>query len=48
MAFKFELVAYVLALVIREGRGDEENSWTDDFTVCNMYRLIEQECPDEQ
>ena len=23
------------------------DSWTDDFTKCNLYRLVDQDCPED-
>lgn len=42
MASKFE---FLLGLVVCAHKVRATRSWTDDFTECNMYRLIEQECP---
>ena len=41
---KFELAieAVVLSTFARA------DTWTDDFTKCNMYRAIDQECPEEK
>ena len=43
MAFKFAYAACMLSSL-----SSADKSWYDDFTLCNMYRIVEQECPDEQ
>ena len=43
--FKFEKVS-LLVLSASVARADTW-SWTDDFTECNMYRLVNAECPDD-
>ena len=41
---KFELA--IGAIMLTEiARAD---TWTDDFTKCNMYRAVDQECPEEK
>ena len=46
MAAKFELVVG-MALIASKAivSASDDFSWTDDFTTCNMYRLVEQDCP---
>ena len=41
MVKRFELFTHLAALLAREAYAVEENSWTDDLTVCNMYRLVD-------
>lgn len=37
-----KLSAAVLSTVV------QAENWTDDFTKCNMYRLVDQVCPEDQ
>ena len=47
---KFESMA-LLATVLFLSKGaaaeGDEFSWTDDFTTCNLYRLVDKQCPDD-
>ena len=51
MAAKFELLASLALFATKSAlvraQDDIDFGWTDDFTTCNMYRLIEQECPED-
>ena len=47
---KFEslvLGSVVLLSQIDLAAAADEFSWTDDFTTCNLYRLVDKSCPDD-
>ena len=51
MAKKFESTVLILAasgLIGSQVVKAEESSWTDDFTECNMYRILDWQCPEER
>lgn len=45
MVSKFKFVQAVLICLLAQSRAED---WTDDFTVCNMYRLIDLDCPKDK
>ena len=47
MASKFELTLGVLSVLLANPAIADDFDWTDDFTKCNVYRLVDQECPEE-
>lgn len=44
MTPKFELALTLAALISTTAFAQ---SWTDDFTKCNMYRLVDWDCPED-
>ena len=43
MGVKFELAILALTGLVSA----DDYDWTDDFTKCNMYRLVDQDCPED-
>ena len=42
----FELAGVASALMVHQLAMADD--WTDDFTKCNVYRLVDQVCPEDQ